>query len=92
MDCAVFPLDVLPAFLRPVGFAMPLTYWLELLRRSLVGSVAQAFSTLSHFSSNQLMGILIGLTLLFCVLSYAIFRLCEHIARERGRIDVVTNY
>lgn len=89
---AIFPLDVLPGFLRPVGFAMPLTYWLELLRRSLVGSVAQAFPTLSRFSNSQLMAILVGLSIFFGILSYVIFRLCENVARERGRIDVVTNY
>ena len=59
---AIFPLEVLPAWLRPVGFAMPVTYWLELIRRALVGSVAQAFPTLSGFSNLQLLGILAGLT------------------------------
>jgi ABC-2 type transport system permease protein len=89
---AIFPLEVLPAWLRPVGFLMPITYWLELLRRSLVGSVAQAFPTLAGFSNAQLLGILVGLTLVFTLLSVVSFRWCEHLARERGLIDVVTNY
>lgn len=89
---AIFPLDVLPAALRPIGFAMPITYWLELLRRSLVGPVAEAFPTLSGFSNVQLMGILLGLTAIFAVLSGVIFYWCEHQARERGMIDMVTNY
>ncbi len=89
---AIFPLDVLPRFLRPVGFFMPITYWLELLRRSLVGSVAQAFPTLSGFSNAQLMGILLALTTVFAVLAAVIFFWCEHRARERGMIDMVTNY
>ena len=57
----VFPLEVLPAWLRPIGFAMPITYWLELMRRSLIGEVAQAFPTLAQFSNIQLIGILLGL-------------------------------
>lgn len=89
---AIFPLDVLPAWLRPIGFAMPLTYWLEVLRRALVGSVAEAFPTLSGFSNLQLLGILVGLTLVSMLLSIVVFRLCERTARERGLIDVVTNY
>jgi ABC-2 type transport system permease protein len=89
---AIFPLDVLPPFLRPIGYAMPITYWLELLRRALVGSVAQAFPTLSGLSNLQLMGILLALTAAFAVLSVASFRWCERRARERGVIDVVTNY
>ncbi len=89
---AIFPLEVLPPFLRWIGYLMPLTYWLELLRRSLVGSVAQAFPTLSQYSNSQLFGILIGLTVLFGLISMVVFRWCEYQARERGVIDVVTNY
>ncbi|HKZ55137.1 MAG TPA: ABC transporter permease [Anaerolineales bacterium] len=89
---AVFPLDVLPAWLRPIGFAMPLTYWLELLRRSLVQGVAQAYPTLSRFSDAQLFGILIALTALFTVVALVVFRWCDHQARERGLIDRVSNY
>ncbi|OGO20946.1 MAG: hypothetical protein A2Z14_14035 [Chloroflexi bacterium RBG_16_48_8] len=89
---AIFPLDVLPDWLRPVGFAIPLTYWLELLRRALVGNVAEAFPTLSNFSNTQLFGILVGLTVGFGLLSTLIFRWCDHQARERGLIDMVTNY
>jgi ABC-2 type transport system permease protein len=89
---AIFPLDVLPDWLRPIGFAMPLTYWLELLRRALVGNVAEAFPTLSNFSNAQLFGILTGLTIGFGLVSILIFRWCDHQARERGLIDMVTNY
>lgn len=89
---AIFPLDVLPAWLRPLGYAMPITYWLELMRRSLSGRVAQAFPTLARFSDLQLMGILIGLSLVFAVLSTFVFRFCDYRARERGLIDFVSNY
>jgi ABC-2 type transport system permease protein len=89
---AIFPLEVLPPLLRPVGYIMPITYWLELLRRSLVGSVAQAFPTLSNFSNQQLLGILLGLTLVFAILAILVFRWCEYRARERGLIDMITNY
>jgi ABC-2 type transport system permease protein len=89
---AIFPLEVLPPFLRPIGFAMPLTYWLEVLRRALVGSVAEAFPTLAGFSNLQLLGILVALTVVFAGLSVFVFRWCEHVARERGLIDIVTNY
>jgi ABC-2 type transport system permease protein len=89
---AIFPLEVLPAWLRPLGFIMPITYWLELIRRSLVGSVAQAFPTLAGFNNLALLGILAGLSLAFGSLAVAIFRWCEHQARERGLIDMTTNY
>jgi ABC-2 type transport system permease protein len=89
---AIFPLDVLPAWIRPVGFAIPITYWLELMRRSLAGDVAQAFPTLARFSNLQLLGILLGLSILFGLLSVLVYRFCDYRARERGLIDFVTNY
>ncbi len=89
---AIFPLDVLPAWLRPLGYAMPITYWLELMRRSLAGNVAQAFPTLAHFSNLQLIGILLSLSIVFALLSTYIFRFCDHRAREQGLIDYVSNY
>lgn len=89
---AIFPLDVLPSYLQPLGYLMPITYWLEVLRRSLVGEVAQAFPTLSGLSNAQLMVILVTLTLVFALISILTFRWCERRAREKGLIDVVTNY
>jgi len=89
---AIFPLDVLPAWIRPVGYAMPITYWLELMRRSLIGEVAQAFPTLAKFSNGDLLGILLGLTVLFTIAAVIVFRWCDHRARERGMIDHTTNY
>lgn len=89
---AVFPLDVLPAVLRPIGYFMPVTYWLELLRRAMIGNVAQAFPTLAGLTNLHLLGILAGLSLFFGVLSIYVFRYCDRRARELGLIDRTTNY
>ncbi|MCB0117530.1 MAG: ABC transporter permease [Anaerolineales bacterium] len=89
---AIFPLDVLPAWLRPIGYFMPTTYWLELLRRSLVGNVAAAFPTLANFSDLQILGIMVGLSIFFGTISIWVFRWCDKFARERGLIDRTTNY
>ena len=89
---AIFPLDVLPAWLRPLGYAVPITYWLELMRRSLADNVAGAFPSLARFSNAQLIGILLALTLVCALLSAFVFRYCDSRARERGLIDYVSNY
>lgn len=89
---AIFPLEVLPPFLRWIGYLLPITYWLELLRRSLVGSVAEAFPTFAGLTDIELFWILLGLTVFYGVLAIVVFRLCESKARDRGLIDVVTNY
>lgn len=89
---AIFPLEVLPPAIRWIGYIMPITYWLELLRRALVGSVAETFPTLASLSNYQILGILIGLTLFFGLASRFVFRWAERLAKERGLIDMVTNY
>ncbi len=89
---AIYPLEVLPKWLQPVGFAIPITYWLELMRRSLIGSVAQAFPTLARFSNMELLTILVVLSGLFGTISVFVFRACDRRARERGLIDRTTNY
>jgi ABC-2 type transport system permease protein len=89
---AIFPLDVLPEWLRPVGYFMPTTYWLELLRRSLVGDVAQAFPTLANFSNMEILGVLLALSVFFGTVSIYVFRWCDARARELGLIDRTTNY
>ena len=89
---AIFPLIVLPPYLRWIGYLNPITYWLELLRRTLVCPISNAFPTLAFLTEMQLLGILVGMTVVCGVLSLFLFRWCDHRARERGLIDMVTNY
>ncbi len=88
----LYPLEMLPGYLRPFGYLMPTTYWLEVLRRAVVGDVAQAFPTFTALSSNQLLLILLALSVFFGVLSVYVFRWCDYRARELGLIDKVSNY
>jgi ABC-2 type transport system permease protein len=89
---AVFPIDVLPPLLRPIGYLMPVSYWLELIRRSLVGRAARDFPTFAGLGDRQLFAILVLLTFALALAASAMFRRCDHIARERGLIDRTTNY
>ena len=89
---AVFPLEVLPPFLRWIGYLLPITYWLELIRRALIGSTAEVYPTLANLSNLQLFGILVGLTLVTMIIASISFRSCEQKAKDRGMIDMVTNY
>lgn len=89
---AVFPLDALPAWLRPVGYVMPVTYWLELIRRSLASRVAHQYPSMAGITDGGLLTALLALTLAVGAMSAIIFRRCDYIARERGLIDRTTNY
>ncbi|RPI49482.1 MAG: ABC transporter permease [Chloroflexi bacterium] len=91
---AIFPLDALPAWLQPLGFALPLTYWLESLRRAVLGSEAsrQISPSLAGIDDGQLLLILLVSTLLAALLSGWFFRWSERRAQEKGLIDVTTHY
>ena len=82
---AIFPLDILPAAIRPIGYFMPTTYWLELLRRAMVSNIANTFPTLAQFDNLQLLGILVLLSIVFGLLSMGIaapFVLVQHSFRR----------
>jgi ABC-2 type transport system permease protein len=89
---AIFPLSVLPVAIRWIGYILPISYWLELMRRAMVGNVAAAFPTFSSLSNSKIMIILIVMTLVFAIASSLIFKRLDHRARERGLIDQTTNY
>lgn len=87
---AVFPLDVLPRGLAAVGRALPLTYWLEALRRALLGGGgSQAIAALSN---GALLGILAGSTATLAVLSVLFYRWAERLAHRKGLLDMQTMY
>jgi len=87
---AIFPLEVLPAVLRPIGYALPVTYWLETIRRALLG--ASAAPTFAAWSDAQVAGALAVSTLVWCVISVTYFRYAEHRARALGLLDWQTQY
>ena len=89
---AIFPLEVLPVWLRPFGYVLPITYWLELIRRSLVGDIAQVFPTFTSFSNVEMIIILLLTSIIAGVLGIYLFNKCSNAARERGLIDISTNY
>lgn len=89
---AIFPLDVLPAWLRPIGFAFPITYWLEIARRALLGETAAKFPTLAAFTNTELMAILAVFTIVLVVFSAWFFQHRMTAAREKGMLDMETSY
>jgi ABC-2 type transport system permease protein len=89
---AVFPVTLLPKVLQPIGFLTPVMYWLELMRRALLGTDAVGSPANVSFSNMELLGILTLLTLAFGLLSFAAFRFFDKIARDRGMIDTQSNF
>ena len=88
----IFPIELLPPVMQTIGKLLPVTYWIELVRRAMVGSVAEAFPTFTNVSDSQLLLILTGLTILYGIISIVVWIVCDHCAREQGLIDWTSNY
>jgi len=87
---AIYPIDILPLWLQYLSKILPLTYWLELVRRSILEKSLSP--TLSGYSNFQLILIMAATTLVLALFSHWIYRSIEYIARKHGKIDQLTNY
>ncbi len=85
---AVFPPDLLPAPLRGIGYALPLTYWLEACRRVLIGPSPSGM--LGELSDLHLALAQVGSTLVWLVLGVTMFRALLRAAQRDGKIDQTT--
>lgn len=87
---AVFPIDVLPRWAQSISLLLPLTYWLELIRRMILG---KPFAMrLAHVPDGTLWLVLAASTVALSVVGFLWFGWCERVARSRGLIDWKTNY
>jgi len=86
----VFPLDVLPSWVRFIGQAIPLTYWIEAIRRSLIGTGSSR--VLDGLSDGSLLAITAGSAVGLAFLAFFVHRLAERRARGLGLIDMQTMY
>ena len=87
----VFPVSILPAWGGSFAKVLPITYWLELVRRSLNLGVG-VDSTLSGASTAYCLAVLCLSTIVFSLLALAIFKAGDTVARKKGLIDMTTAY
>jgi ABC-2 type transport system permease protein len=89
---AIFPLAVLPPFLRWIGYLLPATYWLEAARRAMLGPTPAGYPTMPGFSDAALVAALAVFTVLSALAARVAYRWALHQAKERGLIDMETSY
>ena len=78
----VFPVSMLPEVAQHVGYALPSTYFLTLVRTSLSGSGTFTLDLIYMILS----------TAAFAALALFLFKIAEHRARHRGLIDRKAEY
>ncbi len=92
MFCGViFPISILPAWGISLAKVLPVTYWLELIRRTLDLGVG-IDTALAGISTVDSLWILSISTIVFAIISVGIFKLGDYVARSRGLIDMTTAY
>lgn len=103
---AYFAVDILPSPLREISLGLPITYWLEGMRRAVEGGILTVPVTgpggqivtqpvspvLAQFDNWQLLGILVFAAVVCTVVSYLFYNWVENAAKERGMIDRLTGY
>jgi ABC-2 type transport system permease protein len=100
MSGIIFPITALPAWAQSISKVLPITYWMDSMRRALMPEAMAALSTeagvdvtgLGSISDLYIMAYLAISVAVFFVLSLAVFRFADGIARRKGKIDWTTAY
>jgi len=87
---AIFPISVLPGVLATIASFSPLVYWMELIRRSLLGS--QAIRMFPALSDGDVMQRLVVTTAGTLLLAHLVFTWADRQARRQGLIDMESNW
>ena len=87
----VFPVHTLPLWAVSFSKILPITYWLEIVRRTLGLGVGVDTALASTSTADSLI-ILCVSTIIFTIIAFSIFFLGDHLARKKGLIDMTTAY
>jgi ABC-2 type transport system permease protein len=91
----IFPITVLPVWAQSISHWLPVTYWMEAIRRGLSPDLMTSLSGttgLEGSSDLEIMLTLLASTLVFGVLSVVVYRAADWVARRKGKIDWTTSY
>ncbi len=88
---AIFPIAALPSWLRWLSLTLPPTYWLEGVRRALIGP-SELPSPLQTWNHLELCSALALSTLALGITAHYFFRWSERRAWRLGRFDHVTGF
>jgi len=96
----IFPITALPVWGQAISKFLPVTYWMDLMRRSLMPEAMTDINTdagmdvtgLSTLSDVYVLAFLAVSAIIFFVVSIGIFRYADYMARKKGKIDWTTAY
>jgi ABC-2 type transport system permease protein len=91
----LFPITILPGWAQSISRLLPITYWMEAIRRGLEPAVIAGLpgsTGMQGLSNMQLMAALFFSTVVFLFISVGIFRYADKVARRKGKIDWTSAY
>jgi len=91
----IFPITVLPPWAQGISKVLPVTYWMEGVRRGLEPGVVSELggqTGLAGFSDLTLILVLVASSIAFLFISLAIFKAADRAARRKGKVDWTTTY
>jgi ABC-2 type transport system permease protein len=96
----VFPVTALPSWAQSISMVLPITYWMEAVRRGLMPTTMERLNTVSGYdvtgmggmSDLYLLGVLALSVTVFFVMSISVFRAADVVARRKGKIDWTSAY
>ena len=96
----VFPITILPSWAMSISRILPVTYWMEAIRRGIEPGVMDELVETSGFDVTGMAGVsdiammayLLVSAGVFFLLSIGVFRVADYIARKKGKVDWTTAY
>lgn len=86
----IFPVDLMPVWIRPLSYVLPFTWWYECLRRFLLGHGSSA--GMNTLSDTQLLGAMLAVCVGFSLAAAFGYRALDQLARRLGRLDQTTMF
>ncbi len=84
----VFPLGILPVWVQAIGLSLPTTYWLEGMRRALMGPVPEQLrGPLSSWTETELLGMVTLTTAVLVIAAQLFWRWSERRAWRLGKLE-----
>jgi ABC-2 type transport system permease protein len=84
----VFPLKALPEWVQPISLSLPTTYWLEGMRRALMGPMPDQFrGPLGGWNNGELALMLAATTAALVVAAQLFWRWSERRAWRNGKLE-----
>jgi ABC-2 type transport system permease protein len=84
----VFPISVLPGWVQPIALSLPTTYWLEGMRRALLGPLPDSFrGPLADWTNVELAGMLAATTAGLVLVALGFWAWSERRAWRNGLLE-----